>query len=67
MEASVPATACSRLMTSCMRGLLPITPSKPNFSSSCRFSSRLARLTRTRSDAFSTMARSSAMSTGLVR
>ena len=33
-------------MTSCICGLLPITPSKPNFSSSRRFSSALVRRSR---------------------
>ena len=37
--ASVGAMRFSRSITSCICGLLPMTPSKPNFSSSRRFSS----------------------------
>ena len=65
--AFVGAMAFNFSSTCSIFGLLPTTPSKPNFSSSCRFNSRLARARRRPSEERSTMARSSAMSTGFSR
>ena len=55
--ASVGAMRFSRSMTSCICGLLPITPSKPNFSSSRRFSSAFCRRSRRLAEALSVTAR----------
>ena len=51
--ALVGAIRLSRSITSCICGLSPMTPSKPNFSSSRRFSSTLVRRSRELSAAFS--------------
>ena len=65
--ASVGAIRCSRSMTSCICGLLPMMPSKPNRSSSRRCSSALARRRYWLRAAFSTTARSCFRSSGLSR
>ena len=56
--ALVGAIRLSRSITSRICGLSPMTPSKPNFSSSRRFSSTFARRSRALSAAFSAIARS---------
>ena len=65
--ADVGAICRSRATTECIGGELPITPSKPNRSLSCRWSSMFERWSRCDCEALSATVRSSLMSSGLVR
>ena len=65
--ASVGAIRLSRSMSPSICGLEPTTPSKPNFSSSRRLSSRFCRRRRTPSEAFSTAVRRWPRSSGFCR
>ena len=66
-EAEVGAIWRSLATTECIAGELPITPSKPNFSLSCRWSSMFERCSRCDCEALSAPVRSSLISSGLIR